>query len=145
LLGSRFPAFCSNVGDFVTDSTQPPRAPKSLKARGKILWRDLVLEFEFDAQELDLLLETCRVLDMIDALSGAIEADGMMIEGSQGQSVLHPAVAELRQQQAAFARLVTSLNLQSETDKFKVLTGATRSAQAAANARWSSLNRAKRA
>jgi hypothetical protein len=101
--------------------------------------------FEFDVQELDLLLEVCRTLDTIEALSGAIETDGLMITGSQGQLVLNSAVAELRQQQSSYARLVTMLNLGEAADGSSVVQVTTSKARAAANARWSRSKVARRA
>jgi hypothetical protein len=101
------------------------------------VWRDLSTKFEFDEQESDLLLETCRTLDTIDALSAAIDSDGLMVAGSQGQSVLNPAIAERRQQQAAFARLLTMLNLGEAESGSSVAKLTSVKAKTAANARWS--------
>lgn len=126
-------------------TNEAPRPPRSLKSRGRALWKDLTGTFEFDSQELDLLLEICRTLDTIEALSGAIEADGLMITGSQGQLVLNSAVAELRQQQASYARLVTMLNLDAAASGASVVQVTTLKARAAANARWSRSKGARRA
>ena len=111
--------------------------PDALRERGRALWVGLMERLEFDDHELDLLLETCRTLDMIDSLSQLVERDGAMSVGSQGQPVLHPAVAELRQQQAAFSRLVTTLNL-GEAEAGGGLAKLTSiQARSAANTRWS--------
>jgi hypothetical protein len=42
-----------------------------------------------------------------------------MIEGSQGQMILHPAIGELRQQQAAYVRLVAALHLPEDVAALK--------------------------
>ena len=55
-----------------------------------------------------MLLEACHTLDVIEVLKVAIERDGMMQTGSQGQPVLNGAVAELGEQQTAFTREVIS-------------------------------------
>jgi hypothetical protein len=124
----------------VVDEDTPfvvPSTPGSLKKRGRALWRTLFSGFEFDPEEKDMVHELCRTLDTIDALSDVIESDGTMIQGSTGQLVLHPAVAERRQQQAAFARMLQMLNL-PEAEGGAAMERATSSrAKAAAAARWS--------
>ena len=120
-------------------------APKhGLKARGLGLWTQLHDTYEFDPQETNLVIEVCRTLDTIDTLAASIEKDGTMVLGSQGQMVLNSAVAELRQQQAAYARLVTMLNLNAAENGSALLTATSASASAAANARWSKVKRAQR-
>ena len=112
-------------------------APKhGLKARGLDLWNHLHDTYEFDPQETNLVVEVCRTLDTIDTLAASIKKDGTMVLGSQGQMVLNSAVAELRQQQAAYARLVTMLNLNAAESVSALITARSASAAAAANARW---------
>ena len=119
-------------------------APKhGLKARGLGLWTQLHETYEFDPQETNLVIEVCRTLDTIDTLAASIKKDGTMVLGSQGQMVLNSAVAELRQQQAAYARLVTMLNLNAAESGSALLTATSASASAAANARWSKVKRAQ--
>lgn len=119
--------------------------PKGLKVRGRKLWRELHVKYEFDMQEADLVLETCRTLDVIDSLAAEVATAGVMVAGSQGQLVLNPAIAELRQTQASFARLVTSLNLDSAEVGGGILTATTVRAKIAANARWSKSKEVRRA
>ena len=120
-------------------------APKhGLKARGLGLWTQLHETYEFDPQETNLVIEVCRTLDTIDTLAASVAKDGTMVLGSQGQMVLNSAVAELRQQQAAYARLVTMLNLDAAESGSALLTATSASASAAANARWSKVKRAQR-
>jgi hypothetical protein len=118
------------------------RAPKGLGRRGAKLWRGLVERFEFDLQEVDVLLETCRTLDVIDELTVVLERDGLMTVGSTGQPVVHPAVAERRAQQAAFARLVASLNVEA-AEVGAVLSARSTAARTAAQRRWRDLKGAK--
>lgn len=117
-------------------------SPKGLQARGRALWRELNGKYEFDPQEVDLVLEVCRTLDTIDALAAAVAGAGVMIVGSQGQPVINPAVAELRQQQAGFARLMTSLNLGSAEAGAGIVSATSVRARTAANARWSKVKAA---
>lgn len=101
------------------DSEQPS---EGLGARGLAFWSELTGPMEFAAQEREVLLEACRTLDRIDDLSEQVAADGSMITGSMGQKILHPGIAEVRQLQASFVRLVGALNLPEDAaaaEKFR--------------------------
>ena len=119
------------------------RAPQVLEKRGRQIWKSLSEKYEFDDHEREVLLEFCRVLDRIDSLSGRVDSDGVMIAGSQGQQVLHPAVAEIRQQQQAAGRLLTQLNLPDAEGDVALSRQISSQAQAAANARWQRSKRAR--
>lgn len=117
----------------MSDTVKAP--PVELGSRGRALWGDLWGTYEFDPHETEMVMETCRTLDVIDKLTESIEVDGVMITGSQGQKVLNAAVAELRQQQAAFARLVGQLNL-LDAELGSAMSARSSGARAAAQARW---------
>ena len=117
--------------------TNAPAVPAGIGPRGSAFWIDVQTDLEFDARETDLLIEVCRTLDTIDSLATAIERDGVMINGSQGQIVLNSAVAELRQQQASYARLVTQLNLDGADASEGMKSPRAASASATAKRRWS--------
>jgi hypothetical protein len=51
-------------------------------------------------------------LDLIAALEERVSQDGLTVTGSAGQPVAHPLIAELRQQRAALARLLSALGLE---------------------------------
>jgi hypothetical protein len=111
-----------------------PAPPPELAARGRAFWVELHTVLEFNPKETALLGEACRTLDTIDALAGTIESDGLTTTGSMGQTVVHPAVPELRQQQAGFNRLMSAINLPDDdaaADRFR-----TARAKAGAAARW---------
>jgi hypothetical protein len=119
----------------MTGMNDAPPVPEGIGERGGAFWLAAQAGLEFDARETDLLLEICRILDTIDLLALAIERDGVMLTGSQGQRVVNGAVAEMRQQQAAYARLVTQLNMDgAEGAEMKSPRGA--SASATAKRRW---------
>ena len=84
------------------------RSPKGLHAPGKRLWRAVDEAFELAEHELAQLAEACFVRDRIEQLRTQVDADGLMIESSQGAR-LHPAVGEIRAQQLAMARLLATL------------------------------------
>jgi len=74
----------------------------------------------------------CRTLDTIRELEDLVRSDGLVSTGSTGQTVIHPALVELRQQRAAYARLVKALDL-ADDDRQETR----RKAQArAARERW---------
>lgn len=75
-------------------------------------FRAIVLDtWELTAVELRILDAVCACLDAIVALDGQVAADGLMVDGSKGQRVLHPAVAEARQQRLALSRFLAQLEL----------------------------------
>ncbi|MBO0979896.1 P27 family phage terminase small subunit [Microbacterium sp. SD291] len=121
--------------------------PSELKKRGRALWAELHERLEFDPHEDELVLEVCRAVDTIDALAETIEQDGVTSTGSMGQTVVHPAIPELRQQQAGLSRLVATLNLSDAMDGSNGQVALSRAissqAQAAANARWAKSKRAR--
>lgn len=90
--------------------TDKPRTPAGLRAPGRKLWAAVVGDFELAEHELSLLEEAARCRDRIDQLRTQVDTDGVMIPSSQG-SRLHPAIAEVRQQQLALARLLASLQV----------------------------------
>ena len=111
------------------------RLEDDLGVRGRAFW-DLAQEkYEFDPHEAEVLLEACRTLDVIDELAGVVRRDGAMTVGASGQPVVHGAVGELRQYQAAASRLLAQLNLDS-AEVGQVLSAKQASARAAAQKRW---------
>lgn len=86
------------------------RTPVGLGAPGRRLWQAVTAEFEGTEHELALLEESCRTRDLLVSLRDQLDRDGLMLESSQGAR-LHPAVAELRQQRLALARLLATLGV----------------------------------
>lgn len=93
-----------------TDSGGAHAVPDGLGAKGGKLWAAVAGDFELAEHELAVLEEACRVRDQIEKLREAVDADGTMIDSSQG-SRLHPAIAEGRQQRLALARLLATLDV----------------------------------
>lgn len=119
------------------------RAPKELRPRGRKFWNSVLQQFELDADELELLRETCRTLDDLDALKRAVDAAGSMVKGSEGQDRLHPAYGEMRSARLVLARLLKQLDLPEDMDQQRS-TAASESARNAAQQRWR-MEREKRA
>jgi len=111
------------------------RAPTGLGTAGKALWRRLVSAFDFAEHELAILEVACHQADDVAALERVIAADGMVVTGSAGQSRLNGAVSEVRQGRLALGKLLGALALPDEEDR--PLSATSKTAQKAANARWS--------
>lgn len=118
-----------------TQADRRPGPPSRLAAAGRRLWRDTTADYDFAAHELSLLEAACATLDAIRVLERQVADDGPMLVGSTGQPVLHPAVAEARQQRLALARLVAQLALPDE-DGGAVESPQTTRAREAAQSRW---------
>lgn len=89
--------------------------PASLK-----LWKACAEAFELEEHEQAVLEEACRIRDRISQIRRQVDADGVMLESSQGMR-LHPGIAEGRQQKLALARLLVTLGLPGEEDLPKML------------------------
>ena len=116
------------------------RTPAGLKAAGRSLWKrilgDLDDGWELDQRELVLLERACRVADQLHALGAVIDADGMTVPGSKGQTVVHPAVSEARQLELVQLRLWSALQLADPVTARAASPRGQRAAKAA-DARWS--------
>lgn len=117
--------------------------PDGLGERGARLWSSIMDDLEGDQHDSELVLETCRVLDVIDQLAEAVELHGVTVEGSRGQVVINPAVQEMRQQQVTFSRLVAQLNL-DEAEIGAMLTARQAAAKRAGQAKWRKLQEGRR-
>lgn len=96
-----------------TNDTNPstnPRPPVGLGPGGRRLWRSVVGEFDLMEHELAQLEEASFCRDRIAGLRVAVDADGSMIDSSQGRR-LHPGIAEIRAQQLALARLLGAIGI----------------------------------
>lgn len=83
-----------------------PEPPEGLKAGGADLWRSVMARWEVDRpHELRLLLEICRMADLLDILQAQSESEA----ADRGW-----AMVELRQQRIAFARMCSALRIPDE-------------------------------
>lgn len=111
-------------------------APKGLQVKGKRLWRDITSGYELRADELRILEDACREVDLIERLEAELSTAPLVVNGSMGQPVAQPLVQEIRQHRGVLARLLTSLKLPDD----EAAGGSDRAsaARAAAIARWGS-------
>lgn len=89
------------------------RAPAGLGRRGKALWKAVTDDYELRVDELLILEEACREVDLIDRLNEAIGAEGfeLIVTGSMGQPVTSPLAQEIRQHRTLVAQLLARLKL----------------------------------
>jgi hypothetical protein len=85
-----------------------------LGARGQRLWDNLLgqdtsLEDEGNPMR-EVALTACRTADRVEHLEGLAATTDPVVEGRQGP-MIHPLLAEVRQQSALLARLVAALRL----------------------------------
>jgi hypothetical protein len=119
----------------MSEVEEVPDPPGGLGVRGSRVWIELQrVGGPFEPNDAEMVLEACRTLDVIEQLAAAVDADGLFTTGSQGQRVMNPALAELRQQQAAFGKLLAGVSL-PEREKAADLFHHRR-AKAGATARW---------
>lgn len=91
------------------------RMPPGLirEGRGQRLWRDLTARWEFTEAEYRLLENACFTADRIVKERRAI-GDKLTVSGSQGQTVAHPLLAQLRADEEHLARLLDRIDMPEE-------------------------------
>ncbi len=91
--------------------TRANTAPKTLKAGGKRLWRDVVDGWDVAPEQYCLLENSCKSQDRIDLLSAIVEKEGPVQLNRFGMAVAHPAALLLRGEVANFSQLYRLLQL----------------------------------
>ena len=114
----------------------PSDAPVTLGEAGAALWEAVTADYALSAPEEAVLAEACATLDTLSKLAEELASSALMVEGSKGQEVLHPAVREARQQRLALGRLLGQLDLPDEEGEALVESLTTVRARKAAQARW---------
>ena len=108
--------------------------PAHLGAKARRMWRAITGTYELRADELRVLEDACREVDLIERLEEAMRGADLIVHGSQGQPVANPLVQELRQHRATLKALLGSLKLPDEDGR--QAESRSSSAREAANARW---------
>ncbi len=121
----------------MTNDRKTAAPPADLTARGRGFWRSTVATFELSGVEMELLTECCRLLDECESLRTAVERDGTTVEGSTGQTRVHPALGELRQHRLALGRLLAQMAL-PDADEERLLSPMQARGRKAARTRWGS-------
>lgn len=91
----------------------PParKPPANLGAKARSVWTRTTKDFDLRADELRLLEDACREIDLVDRLDRALRDGDLMVQGSMGQQVTNPLLQEIRQHRLALARLFNQLHL----------------------------------
>jgi hypothetical protein len=114
------------------------KAPPGLRAAGRCLWRTISAEYELREDERQALAAACRTADEIKRLEDALTDAPATVEGSTGQTRVHPLFAEVRAHRLALAKLLQAVGLPSEELPGQDITGTARSSAARqlARRRW---------
>ena len=108
--------------------------PAGLSPRGAALWTHVSDGYQLGPDEVEVLVELCRTVDLAEVLAAECLANPM-VDGRFGRT-LNPAVREVRQQRAEMRHLAAALGLPDSTGKPNIESGNTKRARRAANARY---------
>ncbi len=86
------------------------RAPRGLKSGGARLWRQVLSDFELGEHEQAVLLQACRIADVLDRLQEVIDSGEVVVSSPQGTKA-NPAIVEFRQQAVTLAKCMASLRI----------------------------------
>lgn len=109
-------------------------APAKLGTKAAKVWRDVTASYELRSDELRVLEDACREIDLVERLEDDLAGAELTVRGSQGQPVANPLVQEIRQHRTVIARLLGTLKLPEAESAPSGARSA--SARDAANARW---------
>lgn len=90
-------------------------APKALKKRGRKFWRDVTSRWILRADELVVLENACRLVDLVDELEADLAGQSLTVTGSMGQQRENPLLSEMRQQRALLNRTLAQLKLPDDS------------------------------
>lgn len=111
--------------------------PAKMAPRGRRLWKDITEKYDLRPDEVRVLEDACREVDIIERLESELRDGPLMVRGSQGQLVSSPLVSELRQHRSVLAGLLRSLKLpDGESTAAQREQRESEQARAAARARW---------
>lgn len=115
-----------------------PSVPRGLCEKAQKLWRETVAVYDLRADELRLLEDACREVDLVEAMVTELRGAPLIVRGSMGQDVEHPLLGEIRQHRVVLARLLKQLDLPDEEEPAGQGAAGDRSAsmRSVAEARW---------
>jgi phage terminase small subunit len=93
----------------VSDVRKSP--PGGLGTRGSAFWDDVTGGYELERDEFELLTEVCRQMDVCEALSVTLAAEGVTAVGSRGQVRVHPLVMALNAARRLLGQQLAQLGL----------------------------------
>ena len=92
-----------------------PATPRSLRTKGKALWKSVTAQFELEGYQLESLRLACEALDRIEDARLAIQKHGLVIEGRLGVKA-NPACDVEKNNKTIFARLLREIGLDAILD-----------------------------
>lgn len=112
-------------------------APDGLRG-SRAKWDEITARWDLRPDELRVLEDACREMDLVDALAGKLADMPVTAVGSTGQLVVNPLVQEIRQHRTVTAALLKQLKLPEEDAERAQAAADSRSASArhAAKSRW---------
>lgn len=93
-----------------------PRPPKGLQVGARALWRSVMNDFELGKHEESVLLQACRIVDLLDELQEVLDKEPAIVSSPQGTKA-NPAAVEFRQQSLTLAKLMASLRIPLDEDQ----------------------------
>ena len=110
-----------------------PTAPVHLGPKARKLWKDTVRAFDLRVDELRILEDACREVDLIERLENEIRGlPSLTVKGSMGQPVISELVKDVRQHRNTLKALLGALKLTEDGESKPRST----TAREAAQARW---------
>lgn len=88
-----------------------PPAPANLGPKARHIWTKTLEVYELRIDELRILEDACREVDLVERLEKELRKAPLTVEGSMGQPVSNPLVQEIRQHRSVIQRLLVSLKL----------------------------------
>ena len=112
----------------VSGQFRAPDPPSDLvsRGRGRKFWRAVTGEFVVSAQELELIAEVCRTLDLLDRLRDEFADEQVVVDGRT-----HPLLVEQRLVRQELRLALSTLGLSDDGEPLS-----SRHARRAAEARW---------
>lgn len=111
-----------------------PRRPSGLGSRAVRFWDQIVATYDLRPDEVLVLENACREIDLITRMEAEQRDAGLISEGYNGQPVPAPMLGELRQHRSVLARLLGQLKFPDAPDQ--PAETASEQARRAAFARW---------
>lgn len=116
-----------------SDPASEPEIPDHWTRDAVDLWETVVEERpHLSGEDVTSLVHACELTATADRLDEVARGAAFVAKGSQGQEVLHPAVAESRQARTAAARILAGLRKPGDAAHGT----ASERARRAARARW---------
>jgi len=110
--------------------------PTGLAGRGARFWSAMTDTYTFRDDELELLIEVCRMLTFLADMEAATKGAPLIVKGSTGQAKVNPLIQEIRVQRLALGSLLRQLKVPDPMNATRQPSARTKHATRAAKGRW---------